>query len=111
MVGPAPQTGLGGDIVGNLERLACALLDEAERLAGACAEEVATEVARAEALCRVASAALTVESRRDVPLATRPRKYDHDEMRALRASGMTYDEIAERLGCHPNTVAKALRKG
>lgn len=37
----------------------------------------------------------------------RPRAFDHDEARALRASGLVYSVIAERLGVSTNSVARA----
>lgn len=42
--------------------------------------------------------------------AAKPRRFDRDEIRALRAEGLTLREIATRMGCHADTVRKALRE-
>lgn len=38
----------------------------------------------------------------------RPPKYDRAEMRMLRREGLSYGEIAERMGCSPHTAWKVL---
>ena len=43
--------------------------------------------------------------------AARARRYDRDQIRALRAEGLMLKEIAARMGCHTDTVRKALREG
>lgn len=40
----------------------------------------------------------------------RPRQYDHDEIRRLRAEGHTHAQIALTVGCSENTVARVLNK-
>lgn len=43
----------------------------------------------------------------------RPRKFDHDAIRAAYAAepGATYGQIAQKFGCNPATVAKAVKAG
>jgi hypothetical protein len=39
----------------------------------------------------------------------RPRLFDHDEIRRLYASGLSYSQVAKRVGCCPSTVQHAVR--
>jgi DNA-binding NarL/FixJ family response regulator len=39
----------------------------------------------------------------------RPKQYDADTMQALRDAGMTYQEIADELGCSVRTVQRELK--